>query len=330
LIIPLGVYLFQNRRWAEWLVLALAASVLIASLYGIGEHILGYDIINNRALNRLDEQTIRLSGFFSHPLTFGNYIVTASLFLTGYVLTCARDLNRRHRFFLLSAAVLGVAACALANSRGPLLALGIGLLAVGIILRKIKYVIAVLAMVIMLGFTVSPTIVQRFKERFRVDTHLRFEGGRLFVWYHSLQVVGEHPLMGVGQGNFQKAYTTHLRPDIGEHRKYTHAHNDVLTFAAISGIPGAVLYLTIWVLVIPRFWRAYRNSDNSTHARALSLAAFLASIAFFTSSLTEASFADEEVRQMLMLSWAAGLSVWYNKTDTKPEFRDKEINSLTS
>jgi len=37
------------------------------------------------------------------------------------------------------------------------------------------------------------------------------------------------------------------------------------------------------------------------------------------SSLTEATFADEEVRQLMMFIWAAGLSVWYNEPASSEE-----------
>ena len=80
--------------------------------------------------------------------------------------------------------------------------------------------------------------------------------------------------------------------------------------AAIAGIPGLLLYLGVWCSVILCFWRGY-SIANPPHYRGLCLAAFLASLVFMVSSLTEATFADEEVRQLAMFVWAAGLSVWY-------------------
>ena len=47
--------------------------------------------------------------------------------------------------------------------------------------------------------------------------------------------------------------------------------------------------------------------------RRLSLAAFIGSVMFFLTSLIEATFADEEVRQLLMLIWAVGLGIWYKR-----------------
>ncbi|MCH7689568.1 MAG: hypothetical protein IIA17_00810, partial [candidate division Zixibacteria bacterium] len=49
------------------------------------------------------------------------------------------------------------------------------------------------------------------------------------------------------------------------------------------------------------------NSQISRSKRIFCAAAAVGSIAFFMTSLTEATFSDEEVRQLLMFVWAAGL-----------------------
>jgi O-antigen ligase len=117
-------------------------------------------------------------------------------------------------------------------------------------------------------------------------------------------------MFGVGQGNFKDAYSSHLRPDISESRKHAHAHNDLLNIAAISGIPGAVFSLGMWITVLCYFWKGWRRMRNRGSEAHFMLAALAGSIVFFVSALFEATFADEEVRQMLMFVWAAGLWPW--------------------
>jgi len=128
-------------------------------------------------------------------------------------------------------------------------------------------------------------------------------------------VIQENPIFGVGQGNFKAAYSSHLRVDIPEKRKHVHAHNDLLNVAAISGVPGAVFFLGMWLAALGYFWKGWRMRRKAEPDGTLALAALVGSVVFFVTSLFEATFADEEVRQMLMFIWAAGLWPRYKGFD---------------
>ena len=65
-----------------------------------------------------------------------------------------------------------------------------------------------------------------------------------------------------------------------------------------------------WVSVWWYSWRAFRSAILTSFDRRVALAAFLGATCFFLTSVTEASFAAESVRQMLMFVWAAGLGMY--------------------
>ena len=156
-----------------------------------------------------------------------------------------------------------------------------------------------------------PAFQERYTKNLLRDFNTEQEEGRVFIWSKSLQIVADHPLFGVGQGGFSRAYKTYLREDIPWWRVYPHAHNDYLQIAAISGIPGLIFFGGIWAAALGLFWKAYRSERISEEDRRLALAALLGSTVFLVGSLSECTFGDEEVRQMLMFIWAAGLSVTY-------------------
>jgi len=316
LMIPVAVYAFRDGRRADLIILWLAAGVVIVSVYGVVQHYTGVYWFKPHGLGRIDAETLRLSGFFSHPLTFGNYMATVSLFLIAYAVTSYRRFEGWKRWLLITAASLAPIVTAVSNSRGPVLALMASIAIAGILLKKKRYVVVVLAVIFGAGSLASPGIVTRFSEKFEVDTKLRYEGGRLFIWNNSVKVIRDRPLFGTGQGNFSYAYATYIRPDAPDYRKVAHAHNDLLNTAGIAGIPGALLYLFFWGVIMRLLWRGYRRKAFSDQQRALCLAALLASVCFFLSGFTEATFADEEVRVMLMFCWGAGLAQWYKEYDS--------------
>jgi len=327
LIIPIGIFLFRNERFSERLILTLAASLVLISVYGCIQHFTGVYWFKREALTTMDESVYRLSGNFSHPLTFGNYMVTASLFCLGLAFSRFRKPVGWKHVLIITAGLLGALTTAIANSRGPALALMCGLILLSVLVRRLSVALIGLALVVVIATSSSPGFVDRLEEKFRVDTKLRYEGGRFFIWNNSLKIIRDHPILGVGQGNFKTEYVKHLRPDIGRHRKYTHAHCDILNVAAIAGIPGLILYLGLWGAILASFWRCFRNNLLSDGARSFCLAAFLASIVFGVTSLTEATFADEEVRQLLMLFWAVGLSVSYKDKEKLTSTANVPIDS---
>jgi len=117
-------------------------------------------------------------------------------------------------------------------------------------------------------------------------------------------------------GNFRHEYAPLLPEGTDPRRIQSHAHNDWLQAAVVGGIPGLATYFAMWVIAIMLLIRIYRDRNQSVEARAMALAALCGSVVFFSGSMTEATFLDEEVRHLLMLIWAAGLWPLYNRSRT--------------
>jgi O-antigen ligase len=173
-----------------------------------------------------------------------------------------------------------------------------------------------------LAVVLVPGVKARFSHDTGRDLGGEYEGGRVYIWENSLAVIAEHPLLGVGPGFFKEVYAKRLPADIDEVRKVSTAHNELLNFAAVAGIPAALLYLLLWAVVAWRFWRTYRAAVRSGDGggQAFALAALSASLAFFVTSMFHSAFIDEEVRHVLMFFWGLGFAAAYkNETSTAGE-----------
>jgi len=321
-IVPIGIFLFGRHQYRHKLVTAFAAGVMLVSIYGIIQHFTGIHWFKTIPPLTAPDFGYRVSGNFSHRLTFGNYFGTAALFLAGFALAGYRQLTKPMRLFFISASLLGMIATVLSYCRGAIAAVAVGLVLLGLIIGR-KYLVYSLGTIAVVAATIlitMPGLSARFSGKTLKDLGGVYEGGRVFIWRNSVKIIQKNPLFGVGQGNFQAAYCAYLRPDIPEIRKHVHAHNDLLNVAAISGIPGVVFFLGMWVVAVGYFQRGWRGWEKIGHDRVFVLAALLSSVVFFVTSLFEATFADEEVRQMLMFVWAAGL--W-------PRYKDSEQKETT-
>jgi O-antigen ligase len=107
-------------------------------------------------------------------------------------------------------------------------------------------------------------IVGRLPERLNP---LRQTGGfRLDLWLSSLQMVRDHPLLGVGLDNFVYLYQQiYLREGAAAEPTLSHPHNWVLNFWLSLGVLGLLAF--VWLLF--RFWRSARPQRTWVVAGAL-------------------------------------------------------------
>jgi O-antigen ligase len=311
--VPIGIFLFDFPRYRHKLIAAFGAGVMLISVYGIVQHFTGIHWFKAIPPKAAPDLGFVVCGNFSHSLTFGNYIGTAAAFLVGFTFGAHDKPTRATRLFFVASSLLGMTATVLSYARGAMVGLVLAVVILGFVLVRKHLLfalgtIAVLATVIVIAM---PGLTTRFTDKIETDFGGVYEGGRVFIWKNSLKVIKENPVFGVGQGNFKAAYTSHLRPDIPEKRKHVHAHNDLLNVAAIAGIPGMLMFFGMWIAVMAYLSKGWQTRDKLGWDGSFFLAAMLASLVFFVTSLFEATFADEEVRQLLMFIWAAGLWQWY-------------------
>ncbi|HOP05861.1 MAG TPA: O-antigen ligase family protein [candidate division Zixibacteria bacterium] len=316
-VIPIGAAVMQRPDYQRLLLRCFVLAVLVISIYGILQYVFGLNWFKSTPLQEAPGFGFKVRGNFTHRLTFGNYYGTAAAFLLGLGLLPGNNLDRRHRFLILLTAGLAALATVLTFSRTVAAGMVIVAVLAGLLTRK-RAAIALISIVAAVGLAAwlaIPGLSNRFVGDSTRDLSTDYEGSRLFVWSNTASIISDNPIFGVGPGNFPEEYAARLRPDIPEYRKLPHAHNDLLDVAAQTGIPGALLFAALWLTVLWRQFRNFRQGINPT-AQRLALAGLLGSLLFLISSATEATFSDEEVRQLLMFLWATGLPIWYkNETD---------------
>ncbi len=318
--IPVGILVAREDPNVRRLFAAFGIGVAIIATYGILQHFTGWFWLKSHPLPPAPEGGYLVCGNFPHPLTFGNYYATAALFLLGGGFVVGTDISRRLRTLMIVAGTLAGVATLLSYSRGSILAMIVGLLFGAAMVRR-RYLVHA-AVLIVVGMTavafISPATVERVKSNLNLELKPSNQISRLYIWRKTAEVVADHPLFGVGQGNFAAAYEKKLPAPAEPRAIKVHAHNDLFNAAAIGGIPAMLLFAALWFFVLRTFWKGFRNAAPGSLERRMFAAAFLGSAAFFVTSMTEATFSDEEVREMLMFVWAIGLAAQYKKLTRRP------------
>lgn len=307
--VPIGAYLLRDTRHHTLLFSSLVAGMALVSVQGMAQFFFGVGWLASQPPEPAADIGYRVSGAFSGYVTFAAFFSVATTALVGYLAGSWRQLSQKHRYALTAMSVIGFVLTVMSLGRIALVALVTGLALVFFLaggkrrLGAMASVVAALVLVLLV-----PGLRVWFADAITAETELR-DSSRRFVWRGSVQIVEEHPWTGIGAGQFAGEYRAHVRStNIKEEKLVSHAHNDVLHFAAILGIPGALIYLALWVVTL-RFFvrRVMRQRDGP------SLAALGGSICLFVISMFHGVFVDEEVRALLMFLWAVGLAGEYNE-----------------
>lgn len=88
------------------------------------------------------------------------------------------------------------------------------------------------------------------------EENLRSVSSRLNIWNIAIQIIIDHPILGVGPENFEIYFPEYMTPEFytledNIHISADRAHNEILDMGTMGGIPMIILYLSLIVWI---FW----------------------------------------------------------------------------
>ncbi len=242
------------------------------------------------------------------------------------------------RMLSMAAVLLGGVVIGIVRNRGALVAVGAATIVVVIFslwqgkelfpasIRRV-YLKRVMALV---GAALVIVVLATVATRTRTEAVPRLKWGlrssqasieaRLEMWKRTLPMIGEHPLLGVGAGNWKillPKYGLEYLPAASGRVHYVRPHNDFLWVLAETGPGGFVGYVGIFLLGL---WYAFRIVTRSSNPSVRLLGLLLGGglIAYLAVSLV--SFPRERIaHSVLMMTSLAILTVVYHKTFPYPQ-----------
>jgi O-antigen ligase len=252
----------REQLWRVIDALVLAATV--TALIGLYQYFFTADIITAEGVRRI-------RGLYGSPNNLSLFLDRIVPVLAAVALF-ARQRRRRTAYALCSLPVL--LCLYLTYSRGAwLLGLPAAALFIGF-LRGRRALWISLAVIGMIALSLLPLAGT---ERF--TSLLETQGGttffRLKLWQASLNMIRDHPLLGVGLDNFLYQYRTrYVLPEAWQELDLSHPHNIVLDYWTRLGILGVVALLWLEGAFFVKGLRLYcRLPDRDEQALALGLMA---------------------------------------------------------
>ena len=228
------------------------------------------------------EATGRAAGSFGHPNLLAVFLAT-SLAASGAVMVGGRPQFRPVAATAFIAALTGLA---LTLSRGGLLAAGAAVVVMlmwrpfrrmALVAVAVGAVALLIAGGELLGSTQSVDLVTKRIESVQYATQA---DPRVELWRRTPEIIEDHPLIGVGAGQFSDASAAYgLRDPASEYQPFEHAHSIPLTVAAELGLLGLAAFLWFAVALGGVLVRACKRSQGWARAYAFGLTAALVAIA---------------------------------------------------
>lgn len=266
-----------------------AKRIILAALVGIT---IGFCYVVYQGMHG----NFRAPGFFGNPMTFGGYLCV----YLPLILVCFLDNSVliKNRIVAGALFLLGFTALIINGTRGAWVALApifiFLILYYGLQNKKLLAICLIFLVVAGGILSTSKNFTYRLRTTIKhTDTSTR---ERYAIWESAFNMFKDHPLLGVGLGQYKENYQKKYILKKAKYKKLTHAHNNVMQMLAENGIVGCVGFLT---LVFYIFSSNVRDFIKSRCSYSLIIAS--STFALFVQGLTEYNFGNSAVMKSYWL-----------------------------
>ncbi len=240
---------------------------------------------------------LRPAGFVGHPMTFAGF----SCLYLPILLIAFLDKRVVGRWHWAAGAlfVVGAAALLLNATRGAWLALAVvlPLVLACCFFRARKLTVLALCFFLVTGAGISQWDSFTARTATITDAQYQSNSERLLMWQSAFHMFQDHPVLGVGLGQYKSNYQEkYILPEAKE-REIGHAHNNFIQMAAENGVVGLAGFLVlISGFIGVSLWR-FRKEKNPY---ALMMA--MSTLALILQGLTEYNFGNSAVMKCFWLA----------------------------
>lgn len=279
---------------------AKAKRILCAALVGV---LIGVLCVDYQGL----QGDYRAAGFFGNPMTFGGYLCIYLPVLL--VLFFEENILQKYRWLAGVGFIFSFIALIFNGTRGAWVALvPVFILLIGYYaFTNKKYLALCLVAIIGAGAVLSTNQVFVEKVKSITSTTNRSNTERLLIWQSAYNMFKDHPVLGVGLGQYKDNYQQkYILPQATE--KYLgHAHNNFLQMLAENGIVGFIGFVVMLAYIIGK-----NLMDFIKKRCPYSLIAASSTIALVLQGLTEYNFGNSAVMKSywLMLGCVLVMKEW--------------------
>jgi putative inorganic carbon (hco3(-)) transporter len=133
---------------------------------------------------------------------------------------------------------------------------------------------------------------------------------RLILWKQSAQLIKEHPVLGVGSGNWKLVILKYENKTSTNFFLSYKNHNDFIEITAETGIFGGLAYLAIFFFIFTGFIRTFKNKEtDADNSHQLMFLAALGILAYSVDAFFNFPIDRPEMQLLFAFYVAAGIAL---------------------
>jgi putative inorganic carbon (HCO3(-)) transporter len=303
----------RDREHFKKIAVSAACGITLIGIDGLWQLFSGKDFIHGNSLQEA-VGVKRVTGSFPGCNAMGVYLAGLTPFVLGLALFSTR---LKLKAIFLVAAVIGGIGAYLTFSRGALL--GIIVAAVFLVfINKNKLMISLLIVMLLAFPFVIPKSVKDWAKSVNYNPVIMLTcQTRLSIYRNTLNMIRQHPLLGVGINTFSRNYGKYRLAEVEDDFKTAdgyYAHNNFLHMAGETGLPSLAVFLAFLAVVFGSIWRSFKKISEP-FLRACSVSVLAALIAYLINGFTETNLYYSRI---VMIFWfLVGLGLALSRLEDK-------------
>lgn len=261
---------------------------LISLIFFLNAYYINYQFIQNIIIERPD-------GFFNgYMLLCGMNLLILPILLTLSI--HKNNLPKYIRIFFFVTILVNIPAIIFENTRIVWISLFIVFfIIIFLSINKKIYLLLIFSLLIITSyniFQISPNSINRLQTISSTNSNVQPNYERILMWHSALNMFIEHPITGIGIGNYHKEYVSHYRSPLSKEDTW-HPHNVLLSMLAQSGLIGTIGYLLLFIYLY------YKSISNYIKDKNIIDLTFLSSLlAFSLNGLTDCNFVGHNLKEL--------------------------------
>lgn len=280
LFVPL-LFPFTNKK-------TIILMTFISLIFFLNANYINYQFIKNTITERPD-------GFFNgYMLLCGMNLLILPILLTLSI--HKNNLPKYIRIFFFITILVNVPAIVFENTR--IVWISLSFIFPLIIFLSIKNKVKAFLLIIIMFFysfccfQFSPHSTQRFETISSTNSTVQPNYERILMWNSATNMFLDHPIIGVGIGNYHKEYISQYQSPLSKENQY-HPHNVILSMLSQTGIIGTIGYLLLFVYLYYKSIFSYIKKKN-----VIDLAYLSSLLAFSINGLTDCNFVGHNLKEL--------------------------------
>lgn len=261
---------------------------LISLIFFLNACYINYQFIQNITIERPD-------GFFNgYMLLCGmNLLILPILFTLSIH---KNNLPKYIRIFFFVTILVNIPAIIFENTRIVWISLFIVFfIIIFLSINKKIYLLLIFSLLIITSyniFQISPNSINRLQTISSTNSNVQPNYERILMWQSALNMFIEHPITGIGIGNYHKEYVSHYRSPSSKEDTW-HPHNVLLSMLAQSGLIGTIGYLLLFIYLYYKSISNYIKDKNC-----IDLVYLSSLLAFSINGLTDCNFVGHNLKEL--------------------------------